>query len=187
MYKFFKDKNENFECNINIEGATLDNAKARLVLENEEFNIVFDGTIDENGKCIIPVKKLKILSEDLKGKLKLEVIVENDTYFLPYEDEFIIGFNKKLTVEVLTKSNEIKPIVESAKKVTVKVEKDNISHVVNEIYNKFDENDINIFNINKQPKLVHRIIQETINKNSVEDNDLVLIKTQLLEKLSKNI
>ncbi len=188
MYKLFKDKNENFECKLNLEGASLENARARLVLENDEFNIIFDGTIDNDGKCIVPIKKLKILSEDLKGKLKLEVIVENDTYFMPYEDDFIVSLNKKLTVEVVSKQEENKkPITEQVKKVTVEIENNNISNVINEIYNSFQKNNIDIYNIGKQTKLTTSIIQESINKYKVEDQDLTIIQSQLLEKLSQNI
>ena len=188
MYKLFKDKNENFECKLNLEGASLENARARLVLENDEFNIIFEGTIDNDGKCIVPIKKLKILSEDLKGKLKLEVIVENDTYFMPYEDDFIVSLNKKLTVEVISKQEENKkPIIEQVKKVTVEIENNSIPNIINEIYNNFQKNDIDIYNIGKQTKLTTSIIQESINKYKVDDQDLIKIKNQLLEKLSKNI
>lgn len=101
MYKFYKDKPENFECNVTIEGASLSKSRARLVLENSEYNIIFEGNIDDNGKCIIPVKKLSILPEGLTGKLKLEVIVEDDTYFSPYQSDFTVAVNKKVTVEAI--------------------------------------------------------------------------------------
>lgn len=187
MYKFFKDKTENFECSINIEGASLNNAKARLILENEEFSLVFDGTIDKMGKCIIPVKKLKILSEDLRGKLKLEVIVDDDTYFLPYEDNFTIGLSKKLTVEVVNKDNTLLPNIDKTKKVIVEVKSNDFSQIVNEIFNKLDKKDINIYNLSENKKIVSPIIQEVINKYKIEDTNLSLIKNQLLEKLSKSI
>ena len=74
MYKFFKDKQENFTCNIGIKGSSLSKTKARLILENEEYSLIFNGDIDSNGKCVIPVKKLKILSENLTGKLKFKII-----------------------------------------------------------------------------------------------------------------
>lgn len=72
MYKLYKDKYENFECRIAIEGANLSSAKARLVLENSEYNLFFWGDIKSDGNCIIPIPKLKILSENLKGNLKLK-------------------------------------------------------------------------------------------------------------------
>ena len=115
MYKFYKDKPENFECNVTIEGAPLSKSKARLVLENNEYNIIFEGNIDSSGKCIIPVKKLGILPEGLVGKLKLEVIVEDDTYFLPYESDFTVALSKKVTVEALQQSNDFN------KKIVVEV------------------------------------------------------------------
>jgi hypothetical protein len=49
---------------------------------------MFEGTIDTDGNCKVPIKKLRgLVSEDTKGTMKLEVIGE-DTYFLPWESDF---------------------------------------------------------------------------------------------------
>ena len=40
-----------------------------------------------------------LLGEDDTGKMKLEVIAE-DTYFLPWESDFVVDTNKKIKVEV---------------------------------------------------------------------------------------
>ena len=78
MYTFYTDKQEVFECNLDLEGAKLIDSKARLVLESENYNLLFYGKINENGKCEIPVKRLKnLLSEMDSGKVKLEVIAED--------------------------------------------------------------------------------------------------------------
>ena len=87
MYKLFTDKTELFECNIKLEGASLKKSHARLLIESESEDIalVFKGTITTDGKCKIPVKKLKgLLPENTGGNIKLEVIAE-DTYFTPWE------------------------------------------------------------------------------------------------------
>ena len=59
MYKLFTDKSELFECSINLEGASLNQSIARILIESEDYNLVFNGKIDSNGKCQIPIKKLK--------------------------------------------------------------------------------------------------------------------------------
>ena len=43
MYKLFTDKSELFECYIKIEGASLSNSKARLVVETNEYSLMFNG------------------------------------------------------------------------------------------------------------------------------------------------
>ncbi len=100
MYKLFTDKTEVFECNIKLEGASLKNSSARLIIESEDVNLLFEGTINKDGKCSIPIKKLKGLLEDsTSGQIKLEVIAE-DTYFTPWKSEFIVEASRKVTVEV---------------------------------------------------------------------------------------
>ena len=38
MYKLFTDKAETFECDIKIDGASLSNSKARLVIETKDYS-----------------------------------------------------------------------------------------------------------------------------------------------------
>ena len=56
MYKLFTDKSELFECDIKIEGASLTNSTARLVVETSDYSLMFNGKISSNGKCEIPIK-----------------------------------------------------------------------------------------------------------------------------------
>lgn len=184
MYKFYKDKAENFECKINIEGASLSNATARLVLENEEFNLVFKGKINNSGQCIIPIKKLKILSENLKGKLQLEVIVDNDTYFIPYQDDFIVDVSKKVTVEVVENKDINKKVIVEVNNKPVVVE-NNISLIINKILNTFKNNNINIHNI--KSKTIFPIISEITNKYNLNTKDIYIIQNQILNNLIKDL
>jgi hypothetical protein len=119
MYTLYTDKVENFKCAIDVEGANLSDTKARLVLDSDKVNLLYEGTIDSSGTCTIPINKLKnLLAEGTKGTMKLEVIAE-DTFFSPWEDEFIVDTNKRVTVEVLSNSkNTIKE-----NKISVKVNK----------------------------------------------------------------
>lgn len=83
MYKLFTDKSEVFECSINLEGASLNKSVARILIESDDYNLVFNGSINSSGTCKIPIKKLKgLLPENSKGDIKLEIIAE-DTYFTP--------------------------------------------------------------------------------------------------------
>ena len=116
MYKLFTDKAELFECSISLQGASLKKSKARLVVETQDYSLLFDGTISKGGKCEIPIRKLKgLIDENTKGNIRLEVIAE-DTYFTPWESDFEVEASKKVTVEVKSQQTK-KPIVETKVKV----------------------------------------------------------------------
>ena len=146
MYKLFTDKSELFECDIKLEGASLNKSKARLVVETNDYSLMFDGSINSSGKCEIPIRKLKgLIDESASGTIKLEVIAE-DTFFTPWESDFEVAASKKVTVEVKTQTR--KPITETKVKVNVKkaitlTERD---HVVN-LFKLLINEDININNI----------------------------------------
>ena len=110
MYKLFTDKTELFECDIKIEGASLSNSTARLVVETNDYSLMFTGKINSSGKCEIPIRKLKgLIDESSKGNIRLEVIAE-DTYFTPWKSDFEINASKKVTVEI---KSQHKPLIES--------------------------------------------------------------------------
>ena len=121
MYKLYTDKIENFEANIKLEGASLKKSKARLVIEADGFDVMFKGTISEDGKVKVPVKRLRgLIDENTQGTIKLEVIAE-DTYFTPWESKFKVEQSKKVTVEVMKK--DIDHIKEDLDKLDRKVDK----------------------------------------------------------------
>ena len=110
MYKLFTDKAELFECDIKIEGSSLSKSIARLVVETGDYSLMFNGKISTDGRCQIPIKKLKgLIDESSKGNIRLEVIAE-DTYFIPWKSEFEIEASKKVTVEIRSQQ---KPLIES--------------------------------------------------------------------------
>jgi hypothetical protein len=99
MYKLLKDKNNEFQCEIKLEGASINNATARLFLEADGAEYSFKGEIDGN-KCTISMGKLKKFANLLEnGKIRLEVLAD-DTLFVPYESDYILEQEKKVTVEV---------------------------------------------------------------------------------------
>jgi TusA-related sulfurtransferase len=110
MYKLLKDKNNEFQCEIRLEGAN--DAKARLFLEADGCEYVFNGTILAE-TCTIPLGKLKKYANLLEsGKIRLEVIAD-DTVFVPYESDYQLEQEKKVTVEVKQPgAAEKKPMVE---------------------------------------------------------------------------
>ena len=146
MYTLYTDKSENFKCNIGVEGASIRNTTARLVLENKNLNLLFEGTVSKDGTCTIPIKQLKnILPEGLQGTMKLEVIAD-DTFFSPWQDDFTIKVNKKVTVEVMNdtsktpiKENRVQVKVSGLKKpkpVVKRVKKRSHSQIMSETISK---------------------------------------------------
>jgi len=112
MYKLLKDKNNEFQCEIRLEGASSKDATARLFLEADGCEYVFKGKI-EGERCLIPMGKLKKYQNLLEsGKIRLEIIAE-DTVFVPYESDYELDQEKKVTVEVIQQQyTPKKPIVE---------------------------------------------------------------------------
>ena len=159
MYKLFTDKAELFECDIKIEGASLSNSKARLVVETNDYSLMFNGKISSNGKCEIPIRKLKgLIDESSKGNMRLEVIAE-DTYFIPWKSEFEVDASKKVTVEVKSQSN--KKIIKESKvqvsNVKQQITKKEVNHVAN-ILKLLVREDINLKNLHLKKNRVNKIV-----------------------------
>lgn len=98
-YKVFRDRDENFECNLSIEGASLTDAKARIVLESDAWNFVFYGKVYGDGRCVVPIKRGLPLVEGAIGNIKLEVIAD-DQLFVGWEDTFKVAVSKKVKVDL---------------------------------------------------------------------------------------
>lgn len=156
MYKLFTDKAELFECDIEIKGTSLSRSSARLVIETNEYSLLFNGNIDENGKCEIPIKKLKgLVDENISGTIRLEVIAE-DTYFIPWESDFQVQASKKVTVEVKSQQ-PTKPLV---KESTVSVSNvKNHTPSVNNIITKEEERHV--------LSILKLLVREDINKKNL--------------------
>lgn len=110
-YKLFLDKSEDFICEIQIKNASLKGAFARIIVESENLTLMFPGII-KDGKCTVPIRRLKgLLEENTKGKMCLEVIVE-DMFFTPWKENFVIEENTSVKVKVDEQKKSFKPIVE---------------------------------------------------------------------------
>tara|TARA_R110001583_G_scaffold3293_17_gene21335 strand:- start:5985 stop:6557 length:573 start_codon:yes stop_codon:yes gene_type:complete len=181
MYKLFTDKNEFFECNINLTGASYNKTSARLVIETTDFSLMFNGTVGSKGECKVPIKKLKgLIGETSKGNIRLEVIAE-DTYFVPWESSFEVEQSKKVTVEVKSQNKNQRIIESTTPKVKVFGVKNNTislsekQHVINILKLLIKEN-INIDNLTIKRNTVNNIIAEYVNKNPVKQTEKVIDK-----------
>ena len=173
MYKLFTDKSELFECDIKLQGASLKKSKARLVVETQDYSLMFNGAISTSGKCEIPIRKLKgLIDEDTIGNIRLEVIAE-DTFFTPWETDFEVDASKKVTVEVKTQTNK-KPIIEA--KVKVKNKKPTITekdHIIN-LFKLLIKEDINVENILYRRNALNNIVATYLKENTVKNTGKVI-------------
>lgn len=181
MQKFFTDKSKVFECNLSIDGAALNETKARLILEfPNNRNLMFHGKISANGKCEILVPALKELKES-KGNAILEVIAES-TYFESWKDKFELKTDKKVQIEVVETEKpimveEVKPIVSVIIKETEKpkvLKEENIVNV--DTYSQFKkylrENKIGFNSIIKTKQSFINVLHDFKSKNIVNDDGI---------------
>ena len=177
MYKLFTDKSELFECDIKLQGASLNKSKARLVVETQDYSLMFNGSISKGGKCEIPIRKLKgLINEDTTGNIRLEVIAE-DTFFTPWESDFEVETSKKVTVEVKSQTTK-KPIIEAKVKITNSEQK----HVINLLKLLVNEN-INIKNISYKRNKLNNIVATYLKENTIKNHEKVI--SGVLKRLQK--
>jgi len=177
-YKLYTDKKEVFECDIKLSGASIKNSFARLIVESDNMNFVFNGTISESGKCSIPVKKLKgFLDESSSGNIKLEVIAD-DTYFTPWSSEFLVEASKKVTVEVKSQEKEIikegKPNISvSGIKESNTISKKDRKHIINIMRLLIREN-ISMNSLKIKRGKLNTIIAEYVQNNTIDKKEKVI-------------
>ena len=58
MFKLYTDKNNTFKCKVLVEGADEKTAMARLVIEGESHNLMFNGKL-KDGVCEVNIGKFK--------------------------------------------------------------------------------------------------------------------------------
>ena len=193
----YTDKPEIFECKITVDGASLDDSSVSLFLEGKKWNLVFHGSIDSEGRCKVIVPKLDIFKEGEVGKATLSVIVE-DSRFIPYSSDFEVRTNKKVTVEsvkigghdskvsilesskpkiridnIVVGHTEVKPSIVSANKTIKNVQEvkkpvDIKNLCLNEITNKFIQNNITKDNFSIKKQLFKKIISETVKRHNLD-------------------
>ena len=177
MYKLFTDKAELFECDIKIEGTSLSKSTARLVVETNDYSLMFNGKISKDGKCTIPIKKLKgLIDESSKGNMRLEVIAE-DTYFIPWKSDFEIEASKKVTVEVKSQSDKkvIKENTVQVSNVKQQITKKEVDHVANIMKLLVREN-INMKNLHLKKNRLNKIVATYTKYKPLNENKKSVIK-----------
>jgi hypothetical protein len=172
-----------------LQGASLRNSIARIVIESQDINLLFTGTIDSQGKCKVPIKKLSgLLGENTTGKLKLEVIAD-ETYFVPWSSDFSVLASKGITVEV--KSQDADMITETANKMNVQVSdvKNEISTSVKEhiikLIKMLIKEDIKLSNLSIKKDKLNNIIATYLQENIVTETQTAKIIDGLLRHLPK--
>ena len=176
MYKLFTDKAELFECDIKIEGTSLSKSKARLVVETSDYSLMFNGKLTSDGKCQIPIRKLKgLIDESSKGNIRLEVIAE-DTYFIPWKSEFEINASKSVTVEVKSQSNKK---VKKENRIQVsnvkqQITKKEVNHVANILKLLVREN-INMKNLHLKRNRLNKIVATYTKHKPLNENKKSII------------
>ena len=192
-YKLYTDKQEIFECKITLEGASLTKAISRIIVETQDLKLMFEGTIDKDGNCKVPIKKLNgLLKENDNGTMKLEVIAE-DTYFNPWESDFEVDTAKKIKVEVRQQGgrrsaehseygNYHKPrmIVQEVKKSKPKKSINPVDKVVNVLHKQ----GIGVSTIYESKKQMIPMLKKYSTKAGYKQGAKKFIK-EVIQKLSK--
>lgn len=166
VYKLHKYKSTQFECNIDLNGASLADAHARLIIESDNLALMFHGAIARNGKCKITIPRLRGLAEELSsGEMTLEVIVD-DTYFQPWSSPFTLESSKRVTVT---------EVVEKKKKMNVVVTNNPSDKLIKTIVRELYSNGITMNNIRQKYSTVRRCINEHIKHTDVDIDPKSLI------------
>lgn len=185
MYTLYTDKTEDFKCNIGVEGAKISDTKARLVLKNNTVDLLFEGKVHSDGTCVVPIKKLKnILEEGTEGNIRLEVIAE-DTFFSPWEDEFTVKTNKKVTVEVANKTTE-NVIRENKISIDVDINSQQETNHGKVIADLLLENNITLLNLKDNIKTVQKVVEIYTKKHQIKAESNIIID-QIIENLTKTL
>lgn len=192
-YSLYKDKQELFEAQITLSGASLNDSFCRLIVESKDWNLVFDGDIDKSGNVKIPIKKLKnILDEGATGKMKLEVIAEN-TFFSPWETDFVVKTSKSVKVEVKGATEESDKTVVETVKVTSQITEPvkpkptpiNKKVALKQFISQLVSEGINVNNISTRKTRINEISEELFAKHELSEDTMQWIINNTLKFLTK--
>ena len=182
-YKLYTDKKEVFECKLHLEGASLSDSSARIVVESNNISFLFPGKIDKDGNCKVPIKKLKgLLDENSKGKIKLEVIAEG-TLIEPWDSDFIIETSKKVKVEVKEQNTSTKKSLTQTKPNVIVSEVKKDFNPVKNMVTVLSENGITLKTVVKNKQKIAPILENYSNKVGYVGGVKKFIK-EVVQKLS---
>ena len=177
-YTLFLDKPTEFKCKIQLEGASLKNSHARLVLSHNQTKMLYEGTIDPSGQCSIEIPKLsEWFSDSDAGKLQLEVIADG-AYFAPWESDFKLDKSRKVTVEVA--QPKAKPIPQI--RVEVQSKKTSQDYIIENTVTFLKKNGVTKANALKNKKMIRESLISNIEKYN-ESMDPSSLVRQVIETL----
>jgi hypothetical protein len=188
MFKLYTDKNNTFKCKVAIEGANESSALTRLIIEGENYNLMFEGSIKDN-ICEVNIGKFKNTDNfKSKGSMRLEVIAD-DTYFTPWKSEYMIEQSKTVVVEMIEDKASSKPLVE-VKEVSYVQEKSKVdfNNSGENIYNLLIENKIkfknyeNLTEMLKYNSKAKQIIKGYLDENHISGKKLESTLRYLTDK-----
>ena len=191
-----KYKVEIFECDVKLDGASLTNSIARIIVESQDVNLLFNGTVNADGKCRIPIKKLKgLLGENSKGTIKLEIIAD-DTYFVPWSSGFAVQTAKKVTVEI--KSQAAAMLTDSTPAVAVSgIKNEGREKIINKkvplsvqehivrIVKILVREDIKLSNLKIKKDRLNNIVAVYLRRSAINEQQKPQIIEGILNKLPK--
>ena len=190
MYKLFTDVDKNFQCQVDVDGVSLNECKARILVESDALNLVFMGTIQSNGICTVPIKRLKdILPEDTTGNIKLEVIADN-TLFEAWNSDFVVKTSKKVTIKEVKDVEASITEAPSERKVSVSVKEvngkpkpkvDKLKPHMAILQSEMKK--LNINTLDKFNKMMETYKDITTKKGVLTENDIKVIQKRLIKKI----
>ena len=174
-FKLYTDKASDFECEIEIEGAKLSEATARLVLTSDKKSVLYEGKITKDGKCKIDIPRTKGLFEQKEsGEMALEIIVEDEAYFRPWEGDFTVDTARKVNVKSVVGENTSPPkLSKPVMKVTVKEQVNPYELRVRKISEFLDRNGINSGNVLGQKRLVFEAINRVFKGHKADPEKVI--------------
>jgi hypothetical protein len=184
MYSLYLDKPTEFECDIEVKNASLKTAFARMIVESNDGTFLFKGEI-KNGKCFIPIKKLKgLLGENTTGKMHLEVVVD-DTYFVPWKDDFLTEEHTSVKVQIKEqRESSNKPSLQVKIKENRESKKTNLSVPAQELSNLCEKFDINRRNYkNGKRNDFKELVKEYFSYNREFKNNMTPILNEVITSL----
>jgi len=175
-YTLYTDKPENFVCEVAVKNASTKDAFVRMIVESDNVALVFKGEI-KDGKCNVPIRRLKgLLDETSKGKMHLEIVVE-DTYFKPWEDDFIVEQHTSVKVQVQEQKKPSNPIVEVKVPSTTQKKGINIWVPFYELSKICERFDIKKANLSVKRNDLQQLVQEYFNANpEFKPHKLTIVK-----------
>lgn len=179
----YTDKPTDFDFKMEVEGASLTDARARLILSGEKTNYILEGTVSKDGSAHIEIPKLKgLVSDSAMGTMDLEVIVE-DAYFSPWSGTYRVTASKKVTVnEIAQQRQKHKPAIS----VTVKENKSPYEKKIDQIVEDLRNRNITSKNVlsQKNKKYLYSLMEVTFNK-SLQELDNGVIITDIINTIAE--